>query len=57
MSSTITIEEINVLKKKLELMRIRIKKDRNEATHVLHLAGIVNKAGEFIGPYKEIFKK
>lgn len=53
MASVMTVEELRILKEKLESTRERVRGNRKEAIRVLHDAGIVTKKGKLASPYRE----
>ena len=52
MASSVTTEEIEALKQRLETIRQRVKHDRKEAIRLLHAAGITDEFGKLVDPYR-----
>ncbi len=57
MASTITAEEINIIKQKIDAARESVKNNPKEAIRFLNEAGITDKAGKLTAPYRTILKK
>ncbi len=57
MARSVSADEAEIMIKKLEAIREKVKTDPKEAKRVLQMAGMTNEAGEFVGPYRLMFGK
>ncbi len=57
MARSLSAEDAQSMIKKLEVICEKVKTDPNEAKRVLHMAGMTDETGEFVGPYRLMFGK